>query len=242
MKSQLKILSVIMTTGMFLFAFQNCGDEVSFSTGLPGSISKADGNPVQVTELEVEDIVDETFKEIPVVDETGNVCDCETKEQKEIAVHNGDGKKGGCKNRESDKDKKSNLVEEHLKYSRMCSSAQILANKYKTDSAAIYKVRSHGLGINIFGVEGLDLLSNIRGNTLVIGTGDGARHIKEISNIRGNLVICGMSVGSLKDVRGNTVIVNGEVGTVDDKRGNLVLIRTRVQGEVTNLRGNVVQW
>ncbi len=246
-----KVITTILTTGLFLFVFQNCGDDVSFDSGAAG-VEKVDGAPVQISEIEVADDIEEAFEEIDIVDGEGESCDCDTEEQQEAAEYSGDGEEAGCSRRggrgvgstpgQAPSGNEVDGEESSRGLSRMCSIARLFARRHKVDGSSIKNVTKLR-GVAIFGADELDSIENVRGNILVVGMGtESSRHIEKIENVRGRLIICGMSVGSMSNVRGTTVIAKGDIGDVEDHRGKLILLRSSISGDVSGIKGKLIQW
>lgn len=234
MLSKIKALSIIMSLGVMLFGYQNCGDQVDFtSTKSGGSNTKID-DVTEITELDAEEELVELIDQLPPVDEASEspVNQENTVEDvKEVIVNNDSGNIPDLGNIAKGKDPEY--------YSRICSLAQFLVRNRVTTETSLSNIS----GYTLVGATELDKVENVSGTLIIVGVGlNSTRHIESINNVTGNKLICGMSVGSLSNSSGNTIIIKGEVGDINNHSGNLILIKSPITGSTSNVRGHFVQF
>ncbi|MCB0355895.1 MAG: hypothetical protein KDD40_02750 [Bdellovibrionales bacterium] len=68
MRLNVKIHMVIASLGVFLFVFQNCGNELDSSSPASSDVGKVDGVPEEITELDVEEKIHQVFADIDGLD------------------------------------------------------------------------------------------------------------------------------------------------------------------------------
>ena len=97
-------------------------------------------------------------------------------------------------------------------------------------------------GNSFFLIENISKVENIRGNIYLICLGEHCQGatIGSMSNVRGNITVCGVNIKRLHSMnRGNMLVVGGNIGDIYDFRGNLKLISGIIIGDVENVRGNI---
>ena len=215
MFSKFKVYGAILTVGLLLFGFQNCGDQVDFTTIGSDSYTKID-DVTELTETEAEDQIDEFLQQPPII-----VPDTKTPTV------------------ENPPSLDEPQADDPNYYSHLCKVAQLLVQNRIIDDTEIVGLTGKWL----VGARELDKVEDIKGNLILIGVGkDSSRHISHIKKITGNLLVCGMSIGSLQQIRGRTTIIKGEVGDIDDVTGQLILLRSPHTGKATNISGRFLKF
>ena len=131
---------------------------------------------------------------------------------------------------DADKDDDMSISAKCGLLARILSGVSVLA-----DNSDLTSLR----GNNIFKAKNLHAVTDLRGNTLLIGVVANAS-IDSLNGVDGNIIICGMSIKKVENfTHGNLVVYKGNIGDVDGFKGNLRVIKGRITGNVSNSTGNI---
>jgi hypothetical protein len=258
MKSWLKIVGAVLSLGAFLLVFQNCGDEVTFSSADPQSPISNNSNIVPISEDDVERLIDEVLDNTPIVDLDGKPYECDSVAKKEVALFTGNAKQAECKeipvspnpgnNLPSDPEKE-NLPDPVVdvdpeNYAQLCANVKMIANKFLNgEDVLLNKASKNSEDVLIYAVSDTEVIGNLFSKVLIFPVDDKKMsNVNLIENIRGNKVFCGLKIGKLQKITGTTVIVNSEIGDMEDIVGKLVLVRSQIKGQKVNVTNNIQEF